>query len=182
MSLRELFKRYLPEHHIFREHRHIRLFGDLLHDHTLWRLTRRSVAGAIAIGLFCAFIPFFGQMLIAAALAIYCRVNLPIAVVFTWASNPLTFAPIFYMAYRIGSLFLDLPVRYTRFHLSYDWFRAVLHEIWLPVLLGSLLLGTLAALAGYYGTSLLWRLLLLRKRDERRSKRPFMRRLDDDKD
>lgn len=180
MSLRDLFKRYLPEQHTFREHRHIRLFGDLLHDHSIWRLTRRSVAVAVAIGVFCAFIPFFGQMLLAAALAIYFRVNLPIAVVFTWISNPFTFAPLFFVAYRIGTFLLDIPMEYTRFHLSYEWVSAVIHEIWLPLLLGCLILGGLGAVAGYYGIHLLWRLLLLRKRDLRRLERPFLRRSDDD--
>ena len=176
MSLRDLFKRYLPEQHTFREHRHIRLFGELLHDHSIWRLTRRSVAGAVAIGVFCAFIPFFGQMLVAAALAIYFRVNLPIAVVFTWISNPFTFPPLFFVAYRIGSILLDMPMAYTRFHLSYEWFSSVLHEIWLPLLVGSIILGSLGAVAGYYGINLLWRLLLLRKRDLRRIHRPFLSR------
>ena len=176
MSLRDLFKRYLPEQHTFREHRHIRLFGDLLHDHSIWRLTRRSVAGAVAIGVFCAFMPIFGQMLVAAALAIYFRVNLPIAVVFTWISNPFTFPPMFFITYRTGSLLLDMPMAYTQFHLSYEWFSTVLHEIWLPLLVGSLILGGAGAVAGYYGINLLWRMLLLRKRDLRRLHRPFLRR------
>lgn len=178
MSLRDIFKRYLPEHRTIREHRHIRLFGERLHDHALWHLTRRSVSGGVAIGLLCAFIPFFGQMLAAAALAIYFRVNLPVAAVFTWVSNPLTFAPLAFLAYRIGSWFLGQPLHYTQFHLSYDGLLAVLSEIWLPVLLGNLVLGMILATVGYYGTHLLWRLLLLQKRDERRIKRPFMRRSD----
>lgn len=180
MSLRDLFKRHLPEHHTFREHRHIRVFGTLLHDHSIWRLTRRSVASAVAIGVFCAFIPFFGQMLVAAALAIYFRVNLPIAVVFTWISNPFTFPPLFFIAYRIGSTLLDMPMAYTRFHLSYEWVSNVLHEIWLPLLVGSILLGAAGAVVGYYSINLLWRLLLLRKRDLRRLHRPFLHRSQDD--
>lgn len=180
MSLRDIIKRYMPEQHIFREHRHIRLFGTLLHDHSIWALTRRTVAGAVAIGVFCAFIPFFGQMLLAAALAIYFRVNLPIAVVFTWVSNPFTFAPMFFIAYRLGSFLLDMPVAYKRFHLSYEWFSSVLHEIWLPLLTGSIILGFFAAVIGFYGINLLWRVMLLRKRDTRKLTRPFMRRHDDE--
>lgn len=184
MSLRDLLKRYLPEQHRFREHRHIRLFGGLLHDHGIWRLTRRSVSGGVAIGLFCAMLPIFGQMPIAAALAIYFRVNLPIAITFTWASNPLTFPALFYIIYRIGAGLLDMPVHYMQFQLSYEWFSSVLHQIWLPVLVGSLILGVLAAATGYYTINILWRILLLRKRDERRVTRPFMRRLllDDEAD
>lgn len=176
MSLRDIFKRYLPEQHTFRQHRHIRLFGELLHDHSIWRLTRRSVAGAVAIGLFLAALPIIGQMPLAAALAIYFRVNLPIAVVFTWASNPFTFAPLFFISYRIGSWLLDIPMEYQQIHLSYEWFSKVLHDIWLPLLIGGVIVGAVGAVIGYYGTNLLWRVLLLRKRDTRRATRPFMKR------
>lgn len=175
MSLRDLFKRYLPAQHTFREYRHIRLFGELLHDYRIWRLTRRSVAGGVAIGLACGLLPLFGQMLVAAAVAIYCRVNLPIAVVFTWISNPFTFAPLFYITYRVGNFVLDRPIEYVQFQLNYDWFSSVLHEIWLPLLIGSLILSASAAVIGYYGINILWRLLLLRKRDERKLTRPFKR-------
>jgi len=175
MSLRDLFKRYLPAQHTFREHRQIRLFGDFLLDHFIWRLTRRSVAGGVAIGLACGFLPIFGQMVVAAALAIYCRVNLPIAVVFTWISNPFTFAPLFYITYRVGSFVLDRPMEYVQFQLNYEWFSGVLHEIWLPLLTGSLILSASAALIGYYVINMLWRLMLLRKRDERKLTRPFKR-------
>lgn len=180
MSLRNIFKRYLPEQHIFRDHRHLQMFGRWLHDHSIWAPTRRAVAGGVAIGLFCGMLPLIGQMLLAAALAIYFRVNLPISVVFTWVSNPFTFAPLFLGAYRIGTWVLDIPMQYQRFHLSYEWFFRVFHDIWLPLMTGSLILGIIAAAAGYYGTVLLWRILLLRKRDQRRTNRPFMRRHSDD--
>jgi len=180
MSLRDFFKRYLPEQHTFREHRHIRLFGTLLHDHSIWRLTRRSVAGAVGIGVFIAFVPIFGQMLVAAALAIYFRINLPIAVVFTWISNPFTFAPMLYVAYRLGSTLLDLPIVYTRFRLDYEWFLGILHEIWLPLLVGGVILGAAAGTISYYLIHMLWRILLLRKRDEQRTTRPYKRRPKDD--
>ena len=55
MSLRSIFKHYLPAHHKIKEHPHLRHFGDLLHDPDLWHLTRRSTAGGVAVGLFCAF-------------------------------------------------------------------------------------------------------------------------------
>jgi len=176
MSLRDLFKRHLPAQHTFREHRHLRMFGTLLQNHNIWYLTRRSVAGGVAIGLFLAALPIIGQMVLGAALAIYFRVNLPISIVFTWVSNPFTFAPLFLMEYRIGTWLLGLPMQYQRFHLSYEWLNKVFVEIWLPLLLGGVVVGAAGAVIGYYGIHLLWRLLLLRKREERRNRRPFMRR------
>lgn len=180
MSLRDIFKRYLPEQHTFRDHRHLRMLSRWLHDHSIWSLTRRAVAGGVAIGLFCAALPLLGQMLLAAALAIYFRVNLPISVVFTWVSNPFTFPPLFLAAYRIGTWLLDIPMEYQRFHLSYEWFARVFHDIWLPLMTGSLIIGLIAAAVGYYVIYFLWRILLLRKRDRRRATRPFMRRSNDD--
>lgn len=169
MSLRDIIKRYLPPQHTYHEHKHLRLFGDLLHDHNIWRLTRRSVAGGVGAGIFCAMVPIIGQMILAGAIAIYFRVNLPLAAAFTWVSNPFTFAPLIYIAYKIGSKLLNIPMQYKEFHLSYTWISGVIHDIWLPVFAGGLIIGTLGAVVGYYTISLLWRLLLLRKRDELRS-------------
>ena len=70
MSLRSFFKRFLPEPHRVRNHKHLRHFGDLLHDPGIWHLNRRSASGGIAVGLFCAFIPLPIHMIVAAAVAI----------------------------------------------------------------------------------------------------------------
>src|SRR3990170_6990731 len=121
MSLRSFFKRYLPEHHKIREHQYIRHFGSLLHDPNIWPLTRRSSAGGVAAGLFCAFIPLPIHMIVAAAVAILFRVNLPLAVVLTWITNPLTFAPVFYFAYQVGSWLLRVPVQNIAFEFSIRW-------------------------------------------------------------
>ncbi|HGX94015.1 MAG TPA: DUF2062 domain-containing protein, partial [Candidatus Tenderia sp.] len=73
---RKLIRRYMPDRDKIRDHKHLKCFGTLLHDPNLWHLNRRSVSGAFALGLFCAFIPIPLQMLLAAALAIVLRVNL----------------------------------------------------------------------------------------------------------
>jgi uncharacterized protein (DUF2062 family) len=172
MSLRSFFKRLLPEPHRIRDHRHLRHFGDLLHDPNIWHLNRRSAAGGIAIGLFCSFIPLPVHMIVAAALAILFRVNLPLAVVLTWITNPLTFAPIFYFAYQVGSWLLSKPVQNIAFELSFHWLQEIFVHIWQPLLLGCVILATLSALTGYIATSLLWRILLLRKWSDRKSRKP----------
>ncbi|HKK16744.1 MAG TPA: DUF2062 domain-containing protein, partial [Gammaproteobacteria bacterium] len=71
--MRSFLKKYLPEHAHFREHRYLRHFGELLHDPNIWHLTRRSSAGGVATGLFCAFIPLPIHMIVAAALSILFR-------------------------------------------------------------------------------------------------------------
>jgi uncharacterized protein (DUF2062 family) len=170
MSLKSFFKRFLPEPHVVRNHQHLRHFGDLLHDPNLWHLNRHSSAGGVATGLFCAFIPLPIHMVVAAALSIVLRVNLPLAVIFTWITNPFTFAPIFIFAYKFGALLLRSPAEDLAFELSFTWFGEKFIHIWEPLLLGCLLLATTSAITGYTGVRLLWRLMLVRKWEERRKR------------
>ena len=121
------------------------------------------MAGAFAVGLFVAFLPIPFQMVVSAAIAILVRVNLPISVLLVWITNPLTMGPIFYASYRVGLRVLDMPKVGFRFDLSLSWFTQDMLPIWKPLLTGSLILGTLAALIGYITIRLLWRLHILRR-------------------
>ena len=171
---RKLIKRIIPDHKKIREHKHLRFFGTLLHDPNLWHLNRRSVRGAITIGLFMAFMPFPSQMLLAAAAAIMARVNLPISVALVWISNPLTIPPMFYSAYKVGTWILNIPRRELEFELSVQWMMAEVGAIWAPLLTGCLVLGTLSAAAGNIAIRLLWRMHVwqyIKKRRERRKLR-----------
>jgi len=156
--MRSIFKRYLPARHTFQEHRFLKMFGRLLHDPNIWHLTRRSTAGGIATGLFCAYIPLPIHMLVAGAAAIILRVNLPLAVIFTWITNPVTVAPIFIFAYELGATILDRPARIIEFNYSFQWLMEKLGDIWQPLLLGCFILATASAVAGYITVRLLWRL------------------------
>lgn len=171
---KDLIRRYMPDHRRVRKHRHLRIFGDALHDPNLWHLNRRSASGAFAIGLFVAFMPIPFQMVLAAALAILFRVNLVISVVLVWVSNPVTMPPMFYSAYRLGARLLDLPVHPIHFEFSLEWFVGEVVLIWKPLLLGSFILGTISAAVGYLLIRSLWRLRLTRylaRRKRERSER-----------
>lgn len=168
---RKLFKRYLPNHHTFREHKHLKRFGALLHDPNIWHLNRRSASGACFIGLLCAWIPVPFQMVIAAAFAIVARVNLPISVILVWITNPLTMAPMFYFAYKVGGWVLARPVHEFSFELSFEWLMDELGHFWQPFLLGCLLLGLISALAGYVIVRLFWRLHVFQYLRRRRLRR-----------
>ena len=181
MNLRSLLKRYLPERHKIQDHKHLQHFGDLLHDPNLWHLTRRSTAGGVAIGLFCAFIPIPIQMIIAAGAAILLGVNLPLAVIFAWISNPVTITPLFFFAYEIGSWILDKPVHLTTFEFSFQWAADNLGRIWQPLLLGCFIMGSFSAAIGYTAVRLLWRLSLVHKWEVRRVSRQNRTRRQDDK-
>ena len=146
-------------------------FSHLLHDTRLWGIRRRTVVPALALGLFIAFMPFPGHMPMAALLALAFRINIPVAVVATFVSNPLTLYPMYFFAHEVGENLLDLQHQAIDFELSVTWVTHTLVQIWQPMMLGCLLLGTATAVIGYVVVDLLWRLSVhdykTRKRGER---------------
>lgn len=172
---RKLIKRYAPNYEHVRKSRCLRLFGTLLHDPNLWHLNRRSVSGAVAVGLFWAIIPIPLQMVAAAATAILLRVNLPISVALVWISNPLTIPPIFYFCYVIGTWLMGKPDTHGEFEFSLQWIQASLGQIWQPLYLGSFLVGTILAVTGFFGMRTFWHLYVMHKYRKRQpSKLPNM--------
>lgn len=154
---RKFFKRISPDPKTIKENRFLRIFGDWLHEPQLWHLNRYSASVAIAIGLFCAFMPVPIQMVIAAAFAILLRANLPISIVTTWVTNPLTIPPMFYFAYKVGTWVLGTPEGDFSFELSIDWLKTELLFIWKPFLLGCFISGSVAAFLGYVTIQMAWR-------------------------
>jgi len=169
---RKILKRFMPDHKTMREHPHLKKFGQRLTEPKLWHLNRRSVALGLALGLFIAFMPILGQMFVAAALAIIIRVNLPVAVMAVWISNPLTIAPLYFFTYKVGSWILQLPVEQHAFTLSWEWFTHEFLLIWQPFLLGSIVCGIIAALLGILSTRLVWRLIVIRNWLKRKHCKP----------
>lgn len=172
---KRIIKRYLPDHRTIRDHKHLRFFGKLLHDPNLWHLNRRSVSGAMSVGLFAAFIPIPFQMVLAAALAIPFRVNVPIAASLVWLTNPITMPPVFYTAYKLGSWILGTPMHAVTFEMSLAWVKQELTLIWQPFLLGCFILATVSAVLGNVLVRLLWRLHVLRYIKRKRLKRRQLR-------
>ena len=79
----------LPNAIRFRSRWYLAPFSHLLNDHNLWGIRRRTVVPAFSIGLFVAYMPFPGHPLFAALLALLFRVNIPVAALTTFVSNPL---------------------------------------------------------------------------------------------
>lgn len=171
---RKLLKRYLPEVGKLREYRGLRVFGQLLHDPNLWHLNRYSASGAVAVGLFIAFMPIPFQMVPAAALAIMLRLNLPLAVVLVWVTNPFTMPPLFYLCYKVGAWILGSVDHELAFAWSWEWFRKGLVRVWEPFLLGCSVMGSLSALAGYFGTRALWRWHVITQWERRKKLRALL--------
>ena len=169
---RNLLRRYLPHHDSIRGHSHLRWLGSLLHDPNLWHLNRRSVSGAFAVGLFCAFIPVPFQMVIAALISMLVRVNLPVSVVLVWITNPLTIGPIFFFAYVVGTWIIGDPIPIAAADASVlEWLTSEVKANWKPFLLGCFVCGSVSALIGYVTIRSSWRLHLVRRMRSRRNTR-----------
>ncbi|MBA1149546.1 DUF2062 domain-containing protein [Ectothiorhodospiraceae bacterium WFHF3C12] len=175
---RKFLKRLLPRPERVRDHRQLRWLGQLLDDPFLLHLNRRSVAGGVAVGLFTAFLPVPIQMAIAALAAIAFRVNIIIAVMLVWISNPITIPPMFYFTYTVGTWILGAPMHPVAFEPTLSWFWEKFGEIWQPLLLGSVLIGAVVSFAGYGLAHLLWRMHVVRHWHRRRLARARRRRIE----
>lgn len=171
MKFKKILKSMLPEKHQVQQHSQLRYVTRLMDDPDMFHLTRRSVAGATAIGLFFAFLPLPGQTLFAVVVAFWFRVNLPLAAVLTWVTNPLTMPPLFYLAYRLGAFILGHPVEAVHIEMTWSWLEGTLKSIWPPLLLGNLILASISSLIGYMLVKLLWRLAVVQKWERRKHSR-----------
>jgi len=165
---RKYFRKFLPDHETIKQNRWLRPFGKWLHHHNLWHLHRHSVAGGVAVGMFCGLIPGPLQMISAAIASVLFRVNLPVAVFATLYTNPLTIVPLYVIAYKLGAFVtahqyglppaqLVLPdMDWSNWHnwhtILMDWIIS-LGE---PFAVGLPLLAIILAIAGYFAVRVLW--------------------------
>lgn len=181
---RRKLQRWLPDPDSLREKKWLRWCAPVLAHPRLWHLHRRSVALGVAIGLVTGMIPGPVQMLLATLIAIPLRANIPAAVFATLYTNPLTFVPLYVLAYNIGRLVTGsaAPLAMPR-DLEWTWagIREYLPELarWIASLGDTLLVGlaiqlTGFAIAGYVITLVVWRVavtLAWRRRSRRRAAR-----------
>ncbi len=158
---KKIFRRFLPHPDVIIHNRWIKLLGPRLQEPSLWHINRRSCSAAVALGMFCAFIPVPFQMLIAAICAIWLRVNILVAVPMVWISNPITLGPMFYFCYLLGVEMLGLEPGGFDFELSFDWLTNGLSAVWQPFLLGCFTVGLVSAIASFVLVRLLWHLHIL---------------------
>ncbi|MEM8874279.1 MAG: DUF2062 domain-containing protein [Planctomycetota bacterium] len=154
-----------------------KVMGPVLGNRRLWQLNRKSVARGVACGTFWAFIPLPIQTIGALMSSISLRGNIPVAMLFTWISNPITWVPIFYAGYRVGLAVTGQPeaiglaaeierlanegvVEGTKGLFAY--FADNLNRV-IPLIIGCGMLGTLAAGTGYWGVKMLWRFGIVRR-------------------
>jgi len=163
----------MPSHTRVKQHKHLRIFGDVLHEPNLWHVNRRSMAGAVAVGLFFAWVPMPTQMLMAAAAAIMFRTNMALSVALVWISNPFTIPPMFYFAYLVGTWVIGEPPQDFAFQLSFEWLADELASSWMPFLTGCLILATSSSMIGYFAVSQFWVYTVRKKRSKRKGNPPL---------
>ncbi|OGT89114.1 MAG: ATP-binding protein [Gammaproteobacteria bacterium RIFOXYA12_FULL_61_12] len=168
---KHLIRKFFPDHEQVRHHKHLRIFGKLIHDPNLWHMNRRSVSGAFFVGLFCAVLPIFPQMVTAAAFAIVTRVNLPISVALVWVSNPITTPPLLYVMYQVGTWMLGEETSVENFQMSAEWVQNVLGEIWWLLFLGGIVVGLVLGILGYALVRGYWRWHVVREMRKRKARR-----------
>lgn len=166
---RRFLRRVLPSQAAIRRQWFLRPFSALLHDPAIWATHRRNVLRALALGIFICFIPFPVHTALAAVTALYLRVNVPVAILGSWMSNPLTFGPMFYGAYRVGVLLLGDPAEAEPGQFSAGGPASLVSDIWPPLLLGCLVCGLTLALLSYWVLNRIW---VWRVRRRFRTRRP----------
>tara|TARA_B100000073_G_C23738407_1_gene572971 strand:+ start:1059 stop:1511 length:453 start_codon:yes stop_codon:yes gene_type:complete len=103
-------------------------------------------AKGIAVGVFSGCFPFFGfQTLLGVFIAKIIKGNLVLAALGTWISNPITYVPLYFLNYKIGSFLLQnedkLKIDAETF--KFDIWSSGLQYI-VRILIGSTLVGLIS--------------------------------------
>ena len=170
--MRKHFHKHLPSMETIKSHRWLAPFAHWLQHPNLWHLHRRSVAGGVAIGLFCGLVPGPLQIISAVLLAVLLRVNLPVAAFTTLYTNPFTILPLYLVAYELGAWVSGArngakvePLVFTEMHWQ-SWLAdmwAWLQMLGKPLLIGLPLLAIGLAITGYIVVRVAWRAMVIWK-------------------
>lgn len=95
-------RRWIPDRHELAKSQWLKPFAKHLENDALWVSNRSTVERAVGIGLFFGFLLPIGQFLFAIAAAVMMRAHLGIAAASTLVTNPLTFGPVYWLAYQLG--------------------------------------------------------------------------------
>jgi uncharacterized protein (DUF2062 family) len=128
-----------------------------------------ETALAFAVGVFIAFTPTFGFHYFTALIIFWLfRLNLPALLVGTTVNNPLTIVPLYSFCLWVGLLLVGgtEPRQPIEWNHSLIDLLVQLKPLLVPFVTGTLVVGAVAAIAGYLGYLLCYRLIhqLIRRR------------------
>lgn len=172
--MKHKLKQLLPTPQTLRDNRWLRWLGPVLHHPRLWHFSRKGIALGLALGIFFGLLVPVAQIPLSATVAVLLRANLPMAVASTLVTNPVTFGPVYYGAYRLGKWVLgeeDVPEKKAIKILEKaealpaeksGWAERLL--AWLtylgtvgkPLVVGLAIVATASGLLIYFLTSALW--------------------------
>jgi uncharacterized protein (DUF2062 family) len=165
----------------------LRWFSRHFLDKHVWKPTAHTFAGGAAIGALVMMQLVPGQMPVAAILAALFRVNIPIAIMTCWITNPVTMVPTAVAEIHVGNWLLGILGHATEGAPDMESARGLLHfvSLWLrgldttgalpgdgiptlfswlkSMLVGGLVSGAVMGVIGYFGTLLLWQLFVSAK-------------------
>lgn len=165
--------RFLPTRERIHDNRWLRWLSPHLGHPRLWHFSRRGVAIGLSLGVFFGLLIPIAQIPFAAATAVLMRANVPVAIGSTLVTNPVTFAPIYVLAHRLGAAILGddgspapalthprPPIQDS----ETGWWETVwngLLALGKPLLLGLSIFAVVGGLLTYALIMLLWRLKTL---------------------
>ena len=154
----------------------MRWFARHFLDKRVWKPTQHTMAGGIGIGTFITLQLLPIQMPTATLLCALFRVNIPIALVLCWVSNPVTVPFLAALEYQIGkwslSFYTSVPATPFPDHLPESFVEVwvVLREHAPVMLIGGLVLGAICGVIGYIASWGVWevfhRMEIAKKRRE----------------
>lgn len=184
----ERLRRRMPSQEALRNNRWLRWLGPTMFHPRLWHMSRRGIALGAGIGVFFAFLIPIAQIPLSVAASVALRANVPTAVVSTLVNNPVTFPPVYYAAWKVGSFILgqeanpdnapSLPRAETATATDLKeakgfWKRTLegLHAVGKPLLVGALTFAVGFGLLTYLLVNGIWHLNVRIKRRSRQRRR-----------
>jgi hypothetical protein len=171
--MRRWLKRVTPDRQALEKIWCLKHLAALFPDRICWTFNRSGVTRAFALGLFIAFIPptpLPVHLVVCAMLGVYLRLNLPVLVATVFISNPLTWLPQVAGSIWVGAKLMGLDLMPFVHAISHGNLRKEINELWPPLLLGALVLGLIAAAAGYLLAQGVWRARVIYQLRRRRAR------------
>lgn len=169
-------RHWLPSREQLAQNRWLRWLGPFMLHPRLWHWSRRGVATGVALGVFFGLLVPIAQIPLSAGAAVLLRANVPAAAASTLVTNPVTFAPVYYAAYRLGLWITGKAPALGQGDMAAEaaapvgaaglWSRLV--GLGKPLFVGLASLATLMGLLTYAIITLAWRWRVLAKRRGRK--------------
>lgn len=164
--MKKWIKKQIPSATSLQKSRQLKKLNSFFNSNCFWERDCQTMARGVAAGFAGAVIPGF-QILYAALLVLVLRGNLPVALLCTLITNPLTVVPFTYFIYYIGTLFIGN--NNSHFEIKpFHWDFSSFHAFWINVstwvlqfgkafLIGLPIVSLGLGIIGYFGTIIIWK-------------------------